>query len=638
MAGEREGITHSLYVRFGIRMMLAVAGAVLLFLVLQSVGRIALDSYFSHSGYARKENYRRLKNLQSYIRENGISIGETDRIGEWVKKQEMVSVQIYEGEVLLYDSDYPEGEELPVLSVSGNYEDYEDYHLIEFRDQTGYVYLTGYYSYQFHMYATIAEIVLCALVMIGAVMAEVHRLIRYICQLDREIQILETGNLEYEITVRGRDELASMARGLEGMRKSLREQMERREEALRLNGKLVTEVSHELRTPLTAIKVYVEVLQGNRNKDSEIVFQYLDKISAKVQELNDLADRISGQEDSEGRMVKDRLVEINGDFYYMNSSGAAVTNEWRSVPNDSPSDGEPDDGKVVTGWKYLTAANDEDTKRNGDGYWFYFKTNGKKTVDADNKTINGKKYRFNEYGAAQFDWHVATGSNATPGNAVNRYYNEEDKTWLATGWFRAVPGENVDADAYNNDEAHWFYADKKGDVVKAQIKTINGHKYGFDLNGKMLRGLYKITFEDNGSAIASAEKIENEADIPESSEEGVYVYYFGDSPKEGAMKTGEVTLEIDGEKYQYRFRKSGSHKGAGADGIEENAIYVMGRKLKADKDSRCEAVTYKGEQYLVNTSGKIMKNAKNTRDADDMYYCTDKKGIIIYKGAEKYKK
>ena len=64
----------------------------------------------------------------------------------------------------------------------------------------------------------------------------------------------------------------------------------------------------------------------------------------------------------------------------------------------------------------------------------------------------------------------------------------------------------------------------------------------------------------------------------------------------------------------------------------------MGRKIKADKDSKREAVTYKGQQYLVNTSGKIMKNAKNTRDADDMYYCTDKKGVITYKGAEKYKK
>ncbi|MCI9135837.1 MAG: DUF4124 domain-containing protein [Lachnospiraceae bacterium] len=33
-----------------------------------------------------------------------------------------------------------------------------------------------------------------------------------------------------------------------------------------------------------------------------------------------------------------------------------------------------------------------------------------------------------------------------------------------------------------------------------------------------------------------------------------------------------------------------------------------------------------------------MKNAKNIKDADDVYYCTDKKGVITYKGTEKYKK
>lgn len=171
----------------------------------------------------------------------------------------------------------------------------------------------------------------------------------------------------------------------------------------------------------------------------------------------------------------------------------------------------------------------------------------------------------------------------------------------------------------------WFYADKKGDLTKAQTKAINGHKYGFDLNGKMLHSLYEITFEDNGSTFRTVEEIENEADIPKESEEGVFVYYFGDSPKEGVMKTGDTTLEIDGEKYQYRFKKSGGKKGCGVDGIEDDAIYVMGKKLKADKDTKYEAVTYKDEQYLVNTSGKIMKNARNTKDADDVYYWTDKR-------------
>ena len=31
----------------------------------------------------------------------------------------------------------------------------------------------------------------------------------------------------------------------------------------------------------------------------------------------------------------------------------------------------------------------------------------------------------------------------------------------------------------------------------------------------------------------------------------------------------------------------------------------MGKRLKADKDSKYEAVTYNDEQYLINTSGKI---------------------------------
>lgn len=308
--------------------------------------------------------------------------------------------------------------------------------------------------------------------------------------------------------------------------------------------------------------------------------------------------------DENGKMATNRLVEVNEDFYYVNKDGIVVTNEWRSVPNDSPSDGEPDewwyyfqgngkavkkpsgtdkpklvtlpaksgtakyifdengrmmsgwinengemltdtsdnwksgiyyagdnsDGKVVTGWKYLTAENDEDTNREGDGYWFYFKSNGKKIADADNKIIDGKKYRFNEFGAAQFEWYnkpsTSTSSNASPSNAANRYYNKEEQTWLATGWFKTVPSESIDEEAHNNEEAHWFYADKKGDLIKAQIKSIGGQKYGFDTNGKMLHGLYKITFEEDGKTIASAEKIENESDIPKEDEKGIWVYHL----------------------------------------------------------------------------------------------------------------
>ncbi len=151
----------------------------------------------------------------------------------------------------------------------------------------------------------------------------------------------------------------------------------------------------------------------------------------------------------------------------------------------------------------------------------------------------------------------------------------------------------------------------------------------------MLHGLYKIEFEENGRTIKSAEEIEDYDDIPDESEEGVYVYYFGDSPKEGAMKTGSATLEVDGEKYYYNFEKAGSKKGTGIDGIDGDSIYIKGRRLEAEEGTKYQAVTYKNEEYLVNTSGKLQKSKKNIKDADDIYYKTDSKGRIIDSGSEK---
>lgn len=206
---------------------------------------------------------------------------------------------------------------------------------------------------------------------------------------------------------------------------------------------------------------------------------------------------------------------------------------------------------------------------------------------------------------------------------------------MSTGWFKTVPSEDVDPEAHDDDEAHWFYAESNGSLVTAQIKKINGQYYGFDVNGKMLQGLYRIEFEENGKTIRSAEEIEDVDELPDEDEDGVFVYYFGDSPKEGAMKTGTMTMEIDGDKYYYSFEKSGSKKGAGTDGIDGDSIYVKGRRLEAEEGTKYQPVTYKDETYLISTSGKLVKNKKNVKDSDDVYYKTDSKGRIVDFGTEK---
>lgn len=325
--------------------------------------------------------------------------------------------------------------------------------------------------------------------------------------------------------------------------------------------------------------------------------------------------------DDEGKML----------FGWLDENGEMLTDEdaWQSGIYYC---GENGDGRMTTGWRYIEAENDEDTTREGDGYWFFFGSNGKKTADDDSKKINGRKYSFDEYGAAHFEWYNDPGNASS--SSANRYYNTEEQCWMSTGWFRTIPDENADPEGYDTGEAYWYYADSDGDLVTSQIKRINGQSYAFDEYGKMLHGLYKIEFEEDGKTIRSAEEIEEDDQLPDEDED-VYVYCFGDSPKEGAMKTGTITLEISGEKHSYSFETSGSKKGSGTDGIDGDYIYIKGRKVQAEEGTKYQPFTYKDNTYLISTSGKLVKNKKNVKDADDVYYKTDSKGIIVESGSEK---
>ena len=93
----------------------------------------------------------------------------------------------------------------------------------------------------------------------------------------------------------------------------------------------------------------------------------------------------------------------------------------------------------------------------------------------------------------------------------------------------------------------------------------------------MLEGLYKLEVSDKD--ILSYTEIESENDLPEDGDIEE-VYYFGGNSKAGAMKTGMTTLDIDGERYTYNFRKSGDERGQGYNGIEDGAIYEKGKRWK----------------------------------------------------------
>ncbi len=198
--------------------------------------------------------------------------------------------------------------------------------------------------------------------------------------------------------------------------------------------------------------------------------------------------------DSEGRMVRDYLLEdYNDAVYYFDDSGKMVTNTWVAVEPTQVYN-QMDNPPTI--------------------YLYYFGTNGK-GYKAKNgiirKTIDGKKYLFNENGQMLFGWINEDGErfneyedDKDPFDGYCYYAGDETDGVLREGW--AAYEEGSVEDRYYLKQTLWFYF-RTNDNKKVQSenenelkkKTINGKTYGFDDKGVMAMGWDSDILDSNNS-------------------------------------------------------------------------------------------------------------------------------------------
>ena len=144
----------------------------------------------------------------------------------------------------------------------------------------------------FFNYALTAELAVCFLLFLAFVILGIRTKMRDILTLSREIEILEGGSLDYEITVKGKDELGALAQGLESMRISFRSMIQREAEIVQENQKAVTEMSHDLRTPVTSILLYTEILKKGKYNGEEQLKDYVERIDRQACRMKQLTDHL----------------------------------------------------------------------------------------------------------------------------------------------------------------------------------------------------------------------------------------------------------------------------------------------------------------------------------------------------------
>ena len=240
----------------------------------------------------------------------------------------------------------------------------------------------------------------------------------------------------------------------------------------------------------------------------------------------------------DGQLVRSSWVEYDSSYYFVNSSGAKITNDWR-----------------------LTTPYDDDT---ADEEWYYFKSNGKR-AENEKITYKGKTYYFDTDGKMLTGW-VTTGDSATSVNEATGYekdhtfYCDETGARVEGAWVKDTePGtDDDDADA----DEYWYYLKKAtGKPATGKQSNINGQIYLFNNEGQMQHGWVAAT-DTNGAKFVQLDKEDDEKSM--SAAGNAAVYYCGDEDDGHAKKNKwtktwppDNTSEEDDDKEWFWFDKDG---------------------------------------------------------------------------------
>ncbi|BDZ42908.1 hypothetical protein GCM10025865_22070 [Paraoerskovia sediminicola] len=154
-----------------------------------------------------------------------------------------------------------------------------------------------YYLYSFEPEQETLEFIQQTLVIGAVILLAILGLIAWIVtrqavdpvsRAARVAERLADGRLDERLTVRGHDEMATLARSFNEMASSLQDQITQMEELSKLQRRFVSDVSHELRTPLTTIRMASELIHDARDDMDPMVRRSAELMHAQLDRFEEL--------------------------------------------------------------------------------------------------------------------------------------------------------------------------------------------------------------------------------------------------------------------------------------------------------------------------------------------------------------
>lgn len=291
--------------RFFNRISLQISAVIVIF------GSIGMATFFLL--YSSKEHFFNLtqdlgivyENTEAYankiikrLNEENVSINDVDKIDEILGTSETYSVNLYN--------------KANNLSITGSYATMLDNLLIGFtvldtdaiyngdqyqtdvklKDGTVELYVYSYAMAKLVVPYLVIALIIAMIVFLVPTFLFIKRKVYYVTCLKDEVTYMSQGDLNHPIVIDSNDEIAELAWQIDNLRLTLKDNFATEEANRKANYDLVTALSHDLRTPLTSLMGYLDIIRLKRYKNEEQYNQYLNNSIDKVNQINELANKM----------------------------------------------------------------------------------------------------------------------------------------------------------------------------------------------------------------------------------------------------------------------------------------------------------------------------------------------------------
>lgn len=237
-----------------------------------------------------------IRELQLYADQKKLAASDAAEMRDWAKGRKIPEFKIFREEGILFDIGETDSvstrEGIPVLGNSGvSQYARKGYVAVHFADGDAFVYLYSGLAEKYFYAIFGISMLLGFAACLGVFAQGMKEEVLYIQCLQREVEVISRGNLQEKVTIQGEDELAQLARGLDRMRRELREREQTEKELRAAQEKLVVGMSHDLRTPLTGLLTYMEILK-KQEREGKVSREYIEKAYNRILQIKTLSDQM----------------------------------------------------------------------------------------------------------------------------------------------------------------------------------------------------------------------------------------------------------------------------------------------------------------------------------------------------------